>query len=99
MGNTTNYIYDNVITAEEAKNLSRPSYHEHVAKAFDMIRVAAKNGKTSIHLTGDFWEKGGYNGTREWKMACDILKSYGFNVRFFYEERQFVDMYMIVSWD
>ena len=86
------------ITAEEARKLSGITAEEYADGAFELIRIAASGGKRKITLHGEFWERGGYSGTPEWKQACKILEDAGFEVRFFYEERQFVDMYTIVEW-
>ena len=86
------------ITAEEARKLAGPTVEEYADEAFGLIRTVATAGKREAQLHGEFWERGGYSGTPEWKQACKILEDAGFEVRFFYEERQFVDMYTIVEW-
>jgi hypothetical protein len=52
----------------------------------------------STELTSDFWISEGYNGTKDWNKACDILRSDGFTVEFFYEERQVGNMFTVVKW-
>lgn len=86
------------ITAEEARALSGPSVEDHVNEVYPAIRKAAEQKWREIRLHDDFWTQGGYSGTADWKRACDLLRADGFKVEFFYEERQFVNMYTKVSW-
>jgi hypothetical protein len=85
------------ITAAEARKLAGPTVQERVDDVYPLIREAAEKGKRSIALH-DWWANEGYNRTNEWKQACMILEGDGFKVEFFYEERQFVDMYTVVKW-
>lgn len=85
------------ITAAEARKLAGPTVQERVDEVYPKIREAATKGERSIHLH-DFWAHEGYSKTAEYKQACMILEGEGYKVRFFYEERQFVDMYTIVEW-
>lgn len=87
-----------MITANEARGLAGPTVQERVDMLEDQIRKAAENKKRSIALHDDFWVNGGYSQTNDYKQAVKILEGLGFKVRFFYEERQFVDMYTIVEW-
>ena len=86
------------ITAEEARKLAGPTVQEQVDIVYQMIREAATNGKRSINLHDGLWVNGGYSSTDEYKQAVNMLKDDGFVVDFFYEERQFVNMYTIVKW-
>ena len=86
------------ITAQEARDLAGPTVQERVEDVYLLIRKAAQAKKRSIQLHDNFWVHGGYKPTEEWKEAVKILEGKGFVVKFFYEERQFVDMYTIVSW-
>lgn len=86
------------ITAEEARKLSGPTTQDHVATVYRLIRKAAEKKERSVKLYDDFWVYEGYKGTTSYKEACKILEGDGYKVRFFYEERQFVDMYTIVEW-
>ena len=85
------------ITAAEARRLAGPTVQERVDEVYPLIREAAEKGKRQIHLH-DWWANEGYGGTVEYKLACKILEDDGYKVCFFYEERQFVDMYTIVEW-
>ena len=86
------------ITAAEARKLAGPTVQEQVDLVYPLIREAAEKGKRSITLHDDLWVNGAYKGTVEYKQAVKILEGDGYTVRFFYEERQFVDMYTVVAW-
>ena len=87
-----------MITANEARVLAGPTPKERVDELEPVIRVAAEAGDRSIVLHDDFWVHEGYSKTPEYRKACEILEGLGYKVKFFYEERQFVDMYTIVEW-
>lgn len=87
-----------MITANEARGLAGPTPQERVDMLDDVIRKAAANKKRSVALHDPFWVNEGYSRTKDYVEACDLLEKNGFKVRFFYEERQFVDMYTIVEW-
>lgn len=86
------------ITAAEARALAGPTVEELVAEVYPLIRKAAEEKKRSLALTSDFWCQGGYWEKPDWLTACDLLRADGYEVKFFYEERQFVDMYTVVTW-
>lgn len=85
------------ITAQEARKLAGPTVQERVDDVYPLIREAAEKGQRHIALH-DWWASEGYSRTNDWKQACMILEGDGFKVEFFYEERQFVDMYTVVKW-
>jgi hypothetical protein len=86
------------ITAKEARELAGPTIEERVEEAFETIKEAAKNKNRSAALHGQFWAHGGYDRTNDWCAAAKMLEDEGFTVEFFYEERQFVNMYTLVKW-
>lgn len=86
------------ITAKEAKELAGPTIEEYVDEVFDKIRTAATTKKREIRLKNEFWVEGGYGRTQDWVKACKLLTDEGFEVEFFYEELQFVNMYTVVKW-
>jgi hypothetical protein len=86
------------ITAAEARKLVGPTVQERVDEVYPLIRKAAEAGQREIRLHGEFWENEGYSKTDDYKQACSLLEADGFGVRFYYEERQFVDMGTIVEW-
>jgi|688.fasta_scaffold1962003_1 hypothetical protein len=91
-----------MITAKEARQLAGPTPEEVVKEqlefAYERIKLAAENKRRSVNLTNEFWTRDGYSGTDEYKAAVKQLKVLGFEVEFFYEELQFVNMYTIVKW-
>lgn len=87
-----------MITALQARGLAGPTPQERVDMLDETIRSAAESKKRSITLHDDFWVNEGYSKTKDYQRACEILEGLGYKVRFFYEERQFVDMYTIVEW-
>ena len=91
-----------MITAKEARKLTGPTFDERVEEqlefAYVEIRKAAKNKKSEVALHSEFWTRGGYDCTDEYKAAVKKLEELGYNVEFFYEERLIVDMYTIVKW-
>lgn len=90
------------LTAAEARKMAGPTLEETVATMVDdalkAVREAAGQKKRSIALHGDEWTRGGYSRTKEWMGAVATLQSLGYKVDFFYEERQFVNMYTTVGW-
>lgn len=86
------------ITAAEARKIAGPTVQERVDEVYPLIREAAEKKLRQVRLHSPFWVNEGYSGTNEYKQACMILEGEGYQVRFFYEERQFVDMYTIVEW-
>lgn len=87
----------NKITAHEARELAGPTVEERVAAVYPLIREAAEKKQRRVALH-DWWANEGYAKSKDYKQACMILEGEGYTVRFFYEERQFVDMYTIVEW-
>lgn len=87
-----------MITASEARGLCGPTVQERVELLEPKIRKAATAKQRSLKLTDAFWVDEGYSQTNDYKQAVMILEGLGYKVHFFYEERQFVDMYTIVEW-
>lgn len=86
------------ITAAEARRLAGPTVQERVDEVYPLIREAAEKGKRFVTLRDSFWVNDGYSKTKEYQQACMILEGDGYKVSFFYEERQFVNMYTTVEW-
>lgn len=93
-----------MITAEEARQLAGKTVEEKVESLCATIRELASEHKRVCRCgydhaeDADLWIHGGYSGTKDWMEAKKILEGAGFEVSFFYEERQFVDMYTLVKW-
>lgn len=94
-----------MITASEAREQAGATVLEIVESLDPFIRAAAADKKRRLN-TGyaqdiphhDFWVNGGYKPDPKWVEAKQILESHGYKVSFFYEERQFVDMYTVIEW-
>ena len=87
----------NKITAHEARELAGPTVEERVAAVYPLIREAAEKKQRRVALH-DWWAHEGYSKSKDYKQACMILEGDGYKVKFFYEERQFVNMYTLVEW-
>lgn len=85
------------ITAAQARELAGLTVQERVDEVYPLIEKAAKMKLRRVHLH-DWWAHEGYRASPEWKEAVALLEKDGYKVTFFYEERQFVDMYTIVAW-
>ena len=86
--------------ARKLTNLKAPKKDvvaEQVGIALETIRQKAEDGHSSAALH-NWWADKGYSRTDDYNRAVAVLQGLGFDVKFFYEERQFVDMYTIVSW-
>ena len=86
------------ITAQEARTLAGPTVQERVDEVYSLIREAATEKKRFVSLRDNFWVNEGYSKTKGYQQDCMILEGDGYKVTFYYEERQFVDMYTIVEW-
>lgn len=88
-----------MITATEAKQLSGPTIEE-MCEFFDQpIREAAKKGARKICIFHGLLENEAYCNTAKWKEFQQAMKELGFATSLHYEERQFVDMRINVSWE
>lgn len=86
------------ITADEARQLSGPKLNDILEPVYTKIREAASKKQHQIQLHGDLWTQGGYSTNQMWLAAKQQLESDGYKVSFYYNERQFVDMYTVVEW-
>lgn len=89
-----------VVTPEMISDVERqPDFVRlPLTEALREIEKAAAKNKRRADLHMDFWARYGCSWTSEYKQACELLKKHGFAVQFFYEERQFVNMFTIVEW-
>ncbi len=95
----------NMITGSEARELAGSTALEIVQSLEPFIRSAAANHERRL-MTGytkdlphqHFWINGGYTPEPRWVEAKRLLEGFGFEVSFFYEERQFVNMYTLIEW-
>lgn len=90
-----------MITADEARKLAgvhRQEIEDFLKLADEMITKAAKNGKRSTIVRDSYVSNSGYRKGEAWNTVKKILTDRGFEISFFYEERQFVDMGMTIKW-
>lgn len=87
-----------MLTAAEARKLSGWTAEEYVENVLESVKEEAEKGNRKLCAYTDFWTKEGYDGTAKYKKAVDILKDLGYNVRFVYEELQFVNVYTLIEW-
>jgi G:T-mismatch repair DNA endonuclease (very short patch repair protein) len=87
-----------MLTAKQARDLAGPTVEERIEDVLKDIEAAAKNKSRELHCHQDFWVNEGYSGTENYKKAKKMLEDLGYKVEFYYECRQFVDMYTIIRW-
>lgn len=89
-----------MINAAKARELAGPTVDETLEEVGKLIEEAAKNGQRLLRLydPSDLWVNGGYDKSPNWKEAKTKLEALGYTVEFFYELRQFVNMYTIIKW-
>lgn len=89
-------------TADDARELMRvhtPEYH--VEKIIDQVRQAAQKGSDTLKTYAcNFGDGALYSGqpSELQKAVMAQLRDLGFEVRIRVEERQFVDVWLEVSW-
>lgn len=86
----------NKITAKRARDLAGPTIEEEIDAVYARIKTAAENKERCIKLHD--WANEGYGNTEKYRALEKELTGSGFEVEFFYEERQLVNMYVIVKW-
>ena len=87
------------ITADMARELAGVvDIEKDMEFAYNAIKQSAKTGGRTVILRNELFSQGNYNIDKKWLKAIDELRTAGFTVEFFYEERQFVDMGTKVSW-
>ena len=87
-----------ILTAKEAREVAGPRVSDYVEEACQKIRDAATQKKFEVRLNSTFWETEGYSNTQMWRDVKTQLEELGFTVKFYYEERQFVNMGTVISW-
>jgi hypothetical protein len=85
-------------TAEQDKKFAKIAAEAEIAAIESLIEIAARGKKRQVRLLSNFWINEGYSQTEKYKAARKILEENGYTVEFFYEERQFVNMYTVVRW-
>ena len=93
-----------MITAEQARGFMPRTLETKLESIGKRIEELAKEGKTKLRCGYDYkpdqdiWIHGGYSKSEEYLKAKKYLEDLGFKVSFFYEEGQFIDMYVLIEW-
>lgn len=92
----------NIIKAQEARELSKKNSIEGIIEEIGkMIIESAENGESILQIRDfGFGNSELYNGKMDEKQEeiINILRSYGYSAKLRFEERQFVDIYLEISW-
>ena len=91
-----------MITAKEAYAIAKPKIDEYMNYLEEQIKEAAYNKQTSTiirKLPYGEWILDEEKLDDDAKKAIHSLRSRGFVVSLFYEERQLVDMGLRISWE
>lgn len=94
-----------MISAQKARELAKANDADTITKKIaDMIEAAAKQGKFEIQVRDyGFGTTAYYGGPNEWptlgKQVIGVLRGLGFKADIKSEDRQFVDIWLDVSWE
>jgi hypothetical protein len=92
------------LTAAQAREIAGPTVSEKVDALLEKIREFAEQKKRSIKIGRDncpdtnFWVQGAYKDHDDYHQAKRELEALGYKVEFYYEEKQFVDIFLEISW-
>ena len=87
-----------MISAEEAKNLSGKPIAEVLRQLEENIIKAAEAGLTSIRVPYDLCSFNGYSAKFKNSEVEKTLTELGYKIHTRSEDRQFVDVWMEISW-
>lgn len=91
-----------MITAREARELAGVSYEkeleEQLELVYEKIRIAAKKKLRTVVLSDKFWVNGAYKQSRGFVEASTKLKNNGFDVIFYTNPTQPINMYVSIEW-
>jgi len=87
-----------MITAQQARELSGPTSEEYALFFEEKIKEAASKGLRSICQYHGKLENEAYSNTQVWKNIIEYMKGLGYATSLHYEERQFVDMRINITW-
>ena len=91
-------------TANDAKRDAGPTLDEKIDAILDAIKLAANDRKRELKTGWQYkedkslWIDGGYSTSPDWLEATKVLTDLGYDVSFYYQEHQFVDMYTLIKW-
>lgn len=87
-----------MITAKEARGLAPMKLDETLERMDSIIRNAAEKGQTSARVPYDLCNINGYSASFKSLGAEEALEDAGFSLETRNEDRQFVDVWIEVSW-
>ncbi len=87
-----------MISAKEAREMAGPPLEKVLAELDEMIQRAATKGQTSIRVPHDHCIFHGYSARFKNPDVNAKLVELGYNVNTKSEDRQFVDVWIEVSW-
>jgi hypothetical protein len=87
-----------MITAQEARQLAGPTPEEYCEFFASHIEKAAKEKKRTVTVYHGQLENEAYGRTQVWKDFVAAMAKLGFTASLYYEERQFVDIRITITW-
>lgn len=89
-----------MISAKEARKISESVRDKNADMAIlsELIEAAAKKGKTSVRVPYEMFTVNGCSATLKAEGLVDELNLLGYKIESMYEELQFVDVWVEVSW-
>ena len=87
-----------MITAQEARKLAGKTNEEFALDFEQDIKSAAKERKRELLKYHGELENEAYSRTERWSSFVAYMATLGYAVELHYEERQFVDMRIIIKW-
>ncbi len=91
-----------LITAEQARDLSGGPMEKHLEILSGHIEKAAKDGKREVVIRQGPYDNWLYQTPKPNTLAANVidqLKKAGYKVSLYYNESQFVDMGLKISWE
>ena len=87
-----------LITAKEAREISSLSVSEMITQIDKKIREASNKGLCEIRVPHDYCIFNGYSAKFKRTEVEEALVKAGYNITVMSEDRQFVDVWIEVSW-
>ncbi len=91
-----------MITADKARELAGPTAQEYVEQLSPLIEEAARKKNRYVVVRAEpfsYWLYGLFDVSDAAKGAMEILRENGFTLSLHYQELQFVDMGLRISWE
>ncbi len=91
-----------MITAEQARDISGLTAEQYAKRLSTFIESAANDGDQYVIVRQEPYAGWMYNervDSKTAKATLEILRKNGFEVSLFYQENQFVDIGLKISWE